>query len=153
MNTNSVFSSEENLSTTLISSWKIVSMRILYLITFLGVGIQSWAEVINPDELFGTLDGVSYSFWIAYASLMGLGIRYPIRMLPLIFLQFFYKAVWVAGIYYPMWASNQLDSSAASFLNICFIAMALDVIAIPWRFVYHHYLKHFLKINRYHLAK
>jgi len=124
---------------------RLYLMKGIYLLTFFGVGYQAWAEIINPSEPLGTIEGIVYSFWVAYATLMGLGLRYPLKMLPLLLLQLFYKTIWVLGVYFPLKAVSLLDSNAEGFLKVCLIAIALDLIVIPWQYVFRNYVTFFLK--------
>lgn len=124
-----------------ISKFKSCAMRFVYLITFVALGYDVWSEIINPSETWGTYDGVVYSFWAGYALLMGLGIRYPLKMLPLLLLQLSYKSIWLLGIYLPLSLSGRLDEGVEGFLTPFLIAVPLDVIAIPWKYTYENYIK------------
>ncbi|WP_422858643.1 hypothetical protein ACOKFD_14945 [Flagellimonas sp. S174] len=122
-------------------------MKGLYLLTFIGVGYQAWAEVIAPETPLETIDGIVYSFWVAYATLMALGLRYPLKMVPLLLLQLFYKAVWILGVYLPMERNELVTESAEGFLTVCITAIILDVLIIPWKYVYHTFLKNLFRFN------
>ncbi|WP_282080532.1 hypothetical protein [Aquimarina algiphila] len=130
-----------------LSKIRLYLMRGLYLLTFLSLGYNSWLEIIIPSEKWGPYDGITFSFWAAYATLMGIGIRYPIKMLPLLLLQLFYKSVWLIGIAYPLWSTDQLDSVSADFLRPFLIAIPVDLIVIPWGYVWIHYIKGFFKFR------
>ncbi|GAA4276629.1 hypothetical protein [Aquimarina mytili] len=130
-----------------ISKFRLYLMRGLYLLTFLTLGYSSWSEIISPSELWGPYDGVAYSFWAAYATIMGLGIRFPLQMLPLLLLQLFYKSVWLLGIYVPLWFTGQLDSTFEGFLEPFAIAIPIDLIVIPWGYVFRNYIKDLFKVN------
>ncbi len=123
------------------------AMKGLYLITFLGVGYQAWAEILAPESPLETIEGIVYSFWVAYATLMALGIRYPLKMTPLLLLQLFYKLVWVFGVYFPMERHQLTTTSAESFLTVCVTAIILDLLIIPWGYVYRSFMKTLFKFN------
>ncbi|MEM7487132.1 MAG: hypothetical protein AAF348_18145 [Bacteroidota bacterium] len=122
-------------------------MKALYLLTFVGVGYQAWAEIIAPEKPLETIEGIVYSLWVAYATLMALGLRYPLKMIPLLLLQLFYKAVWVLGVYLPMNNNGLITESAEGFLNICITAIILDLLIIPWGYVYKTLFKKMFKFN------
>jgi len=111
------------------------------LLTFIGLAKQTWAEILYPDKPLDYITGVAFSFWASYATLMGLGVFYPVKMLPLIFLQLFYKAVWALGVYLPMKFAGLVTESAESFFTICIVAVILDVIIIPWPFLFKRYFR------------
>ena len=66
---------------------RLIFMRGLYFITFIGLAFQSWDYLVFPGEPLNYMEGIAFSFWATYATLMGIGIRYPLKMLPLLFLQ------------------------------------------------------------------
>lgn len=136
-----------SVKTKKVSKFYLYAMRAIYLLTFLSLGYSTWSEIINPSEVWGPYDGVTYSFWAAYATLMGLGIRYPLKMLPLLLLQLFYKSVWAIGIAYPLWSSGQLDSTSEGFLRPFLIAIPIDLIVIPWGYVFKNYIKQLFRFR------
>ncbi len=130
-----------------VSKFKLCAMKFVYLLTFVALGYDVWSEIINPSEIWGAYDGVVYSFWAAYTILMGLGIRYPLKMLPLLLLQLFYKSIWLLGIYLPLSLQGQLDTASEGFLMPFAIAIPLDLIAIPWKYVYKNYIQKLFRFN------
>ncbi|WP_103070276.1 hypothetical protein [Aquimarina sediminis] len=140
-------STVENAKYKEVSKLRSYIMRSIYLLTFTTLGYSTWSEIFSPSEVWGAYDGVTYSFWAAYATLMGLGIRYPLKMLPLLILQLFYKSVWLIAIAYPLWSTGQMDATSQGLLRPFLIAIPIDLIAIPWGFVYVNYLKHLFKFK------
>ncbi|MEL6916574.1 MAG: hypothetical protein AAFO99_02465 [Bacteroidota bacterium] len=126
---------------------RLYAMKGLYLLTFLTLGHSAWTELIYPSEVWQPLDGVAYSFWAAYATLMGLGIRYPIKLLPLLLLQLFYKSVWLIAVAYPLWSANLLDPSESGLFRAFAIGVILDTLVIPWRYAREAYTKRLFKFK------
>lgn len=120
-----------------ISKIRLIAMRFVYLLTFIGLAPETWQEIINPEDL-DPLGGVAMSFWAMLATLMLLGVRYPAKMLPLLLLQFFYKLTWLLGYGYPLWSSGQLDGYAAGLFQANAIGVGLDLFIIPWPYVFRH---------------
>jgi hypothetical protein len=73
----------------------------------------------------------------ALSVLSALGIRYPLAMLPLLFMQLFYKTFWLIAVYVPLRAVGRSSDLTQGFL----IAIILDLIVIPWPYVLAHYVK------------
>src|SRR5262249_62346932 len=71
----------------------------------------SWKRILTHEGPWDPLHGVAFSFWAAYSVLMLLGLRYPLKFLPLLLLQLFYKLVWLAAVALPLWSANQLRRS------------------------------------------
>jgi hypothetical protein len=76
------------------------------------------------------------AFGPAFALLSALGLRYPLAMLPLLFIQLLYKTLWLLSVYFPLRAANRSSDMALLFV----IVVALDVIVIPWSYVFAQYV-------------
>ena len=121
--------------------YRIYMMKFVYGMTFFLLGYRMWSFILNPEELIPSMDGIAYSFWAAYAVMMGFGLRYPTKFLPLIILQLFYKSVWILIIALPLKTAGQLDVDSADMLQSFTIAVVIDLIVIPWPYVYRNYIK------------
>jgi hypothetical protein len=69
--------------------------------------------------------------------LSGLGLRYPLRMLPLLLLQLFYKAVWLLAVALPMWSAVR----STGLTHAMAIGAIVDLVGIPWPYVLANYVK------------
>jgi hypothetical protein len=112
-------------------------MRALYLLSFLWLGAEVWPRLLWPDEPWNPLPGVAFSFWAALSALCGLGLRYPLQMLPLLLLQLVYKSIWLIAVGLPLGSAGRPSNLTEGFL----VAVALDLIAIPWPYVLAHYVR------------
>lgn len=134
-------------STRELPAWRLHLMRGLYLLTFVGLVFDSWSVIFYPEQPLDTLSGVAYSFWASYALLMGVGVRFPVKMIPLLFLQLIYKSAWIIGTFIPAKSAGLLNENLESFFWICVAAILLDLIVIPWSYVYSTYVKGFFKVR------
>jgi hypothetical protein len=124
-----------------VSLFRLYLMRALYLLTFVGVGMEVWPALINHAKPWDPMHGVAFSFWAAYSALMGLGIRYPLKMLPLLLLQLFYKTVWLLAVALPLSSAGPLDPVASELTRVFVGAVVADLIVIPWPYVLAHYVR------------
>jgi len=86
---------------------------------------------IHRPQLWDPIPGVAFSFWAALAAVSALGIRYPLAMLPIIFMQLFYKAFWLLAVYLPLQSAGRSTSMTQGML----IGLVLDIVVIPWPYV------------------
>ncbi len=128
-------------------TWRLHAMRCLYFLNFISLGFDSWSQILFPQVPFETLSGVSISFWAGFSLLNAIGIRFPLKMIPLLLLQLLYKSAWIIGTYLPAKHNDLLNAELQSFLWICVAGMVLNLLIIPWGYVYHHLLKGFLKFR------
>ncbi len=128
-----------------LSTIRLYAMRFLYLLTGIVLGIDVWPTMFNRVKPWDPVHGIAFSFWGALSILMLLGVRFPIRMLPLLLLQLFYKLIWLIGVGYPLSSAHQLGPVASDLLKACGIGAVLDLIVIPWPYVFENYVKAIFK--------
>ncbi|MDT0605511.1 hypothetical protein [Croceitalea rosinachiae] len=130
-----------------VPKWRWYLMKIFYGFIFIAFGYQIWTTILTNTALWDPMEAVAFSFWAAYATLMGLGIRYPLKMLPLLLLQLFYKTVWLLIAYLPLKAAGNLDETALELYKANSMGIVLDILIIPWGYVYKSYIKKLLKFR------
>jgi hypothetical protein len=120
-----------------IRTFRLYVMRFVYLLNFVLLGLDVWPEVFRHQGAWDPLKGVAFSFWAALSVLSGLGVRYPLKMLPLLLLQLFYKAVWLFAVALPMWSAVR----STDLTHAMVIGVVVDLIGIPWPYVVTSYVK------------
>jgi hypothetical protein len=112
-------------------------MRCVYLLNAALVGSGVWVSFAQRQKPWDPVPGVAYSFWAALAVLSALGIRYPLAMLPVLLMQLVYKTVWLLAVYVPLRAAGRSTDLTQGFA----IGIALDLVVIPWAYVFAHYVR------------
>jgi hypothetical protein len=120
-----------------VSLRRLYVIRGMYLLNCLLLGSGVSVEFVHRQEPWDPITGVAFSFWAALSVLSALGIRYPLAMLPLLFMQLLYKTLWLIAVYVPLRAAGRSSDMTEGFL----IAIVLDIIVIPWPYVLAHYIK------------
>jgi hypothetical protein len=120
-----------------VSTVRLYVMRLLYLLNFVMLGSDVWPELFTHEGAWDPVKGVAFSFWAALSALSGLGLRYPLRMLPLLFMQLFYKAVWLVAVALPQWSAVR----STGLTKAMAIGLVVDLVGIPWSYVLTHYVK------------
>lgn len=119
---------------------RLYAMRLVFLLTFIGLAPGAWQEIITPSETLEAYYGVTVSFWAALSILSILGFLYPIKMLPLLLLQFSYKLIWLLGVGLPLWQQDALEGGAKELAMANGIGVVLDLVVIPWIYAVKKYL-------------
>ncbi len=132
---------------TPVSKYRIYLLRGLYFLVLITLGPDALSEIFNAQNPINPIQGIAYSFWAAFALLCGLGVRYPLKMLPLLLLQLFYKSIWLLGVYMPSREGGNLDETAHGLFMACFIGVVLDLLIIPWKYVYREFLRKLFRFN------
>lgn len=123
------------------STLRLYVMRALYLLIAAALGAEIWPTVLGFGEPLGSMDGVAYSFWATLSLLAALGIRYPLKMLPLLLVQLVYKAIWLLAVALPAWTGGTMEAATAGMVETFVVGVVLDVLVIPWPYVYRHYVR------------
>ena len=118
--------------------WRLHALRAIYLVLVVGLG-----ATIVPDLVsHGLADrGVIASLLGAIWLLAFLGLRYPLRMLPLLLFEFGWKALWMIAYGLPQWAAGQHPPTFSNdFFSIAF-GVVLVPLVLPWGYIWRHYVK------------
>jgi hypothetical protein len=71
---------------------------------------------------------------------MALGIRYPVKMLPIMLFEFIWKCLWIVAIYLPLAQANRITSQTRESLIEIALGVIVCGLAIPWPYVVRNYL-------------
>jgi len=100
--------------------------------------------ILHPENL-SPQDSVVVSLLGGFALLAVVGIRYPLKMLPLLFFEFVWKAIWVVVFGLPLLLSAQLNPNVSfggtETLVNCLLGVVLVPLVVPWGYVLKQYLK------------
>ena len=124
-----------------VSTLRLYLLRAVYLLLALGLGITIWPGILAPPDDLSHLASVVRSVLGAVALLALLGLRYPLKMLPLLLFEFLWKSIWVLAFGLPLWLNHQLDADTRETLKACLMGVIVVPLALPWGHVFKHYLK------------
>src|SRR3954470_24478291 len=126
-----------------ISIIRLYVLRVTYLLVGLGLAAQIWPLILRsaavPPE---HMQGVVRAVLTAVSLLALLGVRYPLRMLPLLLFELTWKAVWVLAIGLPLWRAGRLDpATTGDTWTVCLGSLVFFAVTIPWGYVLRHYVR------------
>jgi hypothetical protein len=86
-------------------------------------------------------NGVGTSLLAALSLLALLGLRYPLKMLPLLFFEITWKSIWLIAVALPVWAArSRIDADMAQTIQACLMAV-IFLFVIPWRYVFTSFVR------------
>jgi hypothetical protein len=118
----------------------IYLLRLLYVLMFFLLGREVWMHILTHKGVWEPADAVQWCVWAAFATLAGLGILRPVKMLPIVLLEIFYKVLWLALVAYPLWSTGRLAGSTAEDTTVKFLWVILPIVAVPWGYVFATYV-------------
>lgn len=121
-----------------VSLLRLYMLRAMYLLLVVGLG-----GLVAPDIVSHRLvdRGVIASLLGCVWLLAFIGLRYPLRMLPLLMFEFGWKAIWMIGYGLPQWSAGQFPPTFADdFFNIALGVIVVPLV-FPWAYAWRHYVK------------
>ena len=128
--------------------WRQNLMRGLFFLNFISLAFDNWSTLLFPQEQLDVLPGVAISFWAGFSLLNLIGIRFPLKMIPILLLQLLYKSAWAMGVYMPASQAGALHEGLSEFFYICLAGIALNLLILPWGYVYREYLQKFFQFRK-----
>lgn len=124
-----------------VSVFRLYVLRATYLLLAIGLGTMIWPLLLDSPETVEHFRGVTWSLLGTVALLALLGLRYPLKMLPLLFLELVWKATWVIAIGLPLRSAGQLEGAYSEtwFANV--MGLVIFSLAIPWGYVLRRYIR------------
>jgi hypothetical protein len=118
----------------------IYLLRLLYTLMFFVLGKDTWTHILTHQGPWDPTDAVVWCVWTAFATLAGIGIIRPVKMLPIVLLEIFYKVLWLVLVAYPLWVKGALWGSPAEAIALAFLWVPLPIVAVPWGYVFVTYI-------------
>jgi hypothetical protein len=118
-----------------VSIFRLYLLRAMYAFIAAGLAVTRWPEFLDRPADLSHMDTVVGSVLGAVSLLAVLGIRYPIRMLPLLVFELLWKSMWVLMWGLPRWSANELDSTTQQTLIACLMGIVLVPLVMPWGYV------------------
>jgi len=116
----------------------------MYLYTILGAGGCGLGIVIVPEVMKGVFRwpgdepialGIVGSVYVAFGVLSVLGLRDPLKFVPVLLLQLCYKSVWFAAVVLPLLIRGRFPDYGLVTAAIFATYIVGDLIAIPFPYL------------------
>jgi hypothetical protein len=117
-------------------------LRVFYLVLVIGIGLEMhvWSKMIYRVYSMQLDSGTVICMLFALSVLSILGLRYPLKMLPVLFWELTWKASWLLSVALPHWLRGQWNRD----LGIMTFDVGMIVVfvpLVPWSYVFEHFVK------------
>jgi hypothetical protein len=123
-----------------VSTFRLYLLRAVYLLIGVGLLFTIWPQIIQHPKVWPLWHGVGCSLLGTISLLAFLGIRYPLKMLPILFFEMIWKSIWLIAVALPLWSANQMDADNLETAQNCLMGVIVPLV-IPWRYVWANYVK------------
>jgi hypothetical protein len=120
-------------------------LKFMYIYTAVGAGGFGLGMVFVPDVIksmfkFPGQDPIVFGAFgcmlISSGILALLGLRSPLKFVPLLLFQLFYKSIWFLCVLLPFLLVNELQMYVILFIGIFASYIIGDLIAIPFSYIF-----------------
>jgi len=117
----------------------------MYIYTIVGAGGFGLGIIVIPSVMRSVFSwpsqdpivfGVTGSVYLSFGLLSILGLRSPLKFVPVLLLQLSYKAVWFIGVIIPILVTGRFPTYALLHVVIFTTYIIGDLIAIPFSYVF-----------------
>ncbi len=120
-------------------------LKFMYILTIVMAGGCGLGMLIAPELIKSMFSwpvkepivlGSYGSVLVAFGLLSILGLRSPLKFVPVLFFQLCYKSIWFIGVILPLLVTGKFPMYAIPLCIIFAIAIVGDIIAIPFPYVF-----------------
>ena len=113
----------------------------MYIYTIFLAGLFGLGIIVIPEKIKTSFTwpveepiafGIVGSVYLAFGLLSILGLRSPLKFVPVLLLQLFYKSIWFIGVFLPLLFTAHFPSYAVPTVVIFATFIIGDLIAIPF---------------------
>ena len=123
-----------------VSLSRLYLLRGMYLLVVVGLGLAAVPGIVRhagQRELAqGVVDCMLLAFWL----LCIVGLKYPLRMLPVLLWELVWKTLWLALVALPAWRAGTMDAATAENTFACAFVILVPLV-LPWKYVWRHYVR------------
>lgn len=105
-----------------------------------GLGLTVWPAIIQDSGVAADPRSVIRALLGGLGLLSLLGLRYPLKMLPLLMFELVWKVIWVVSVL-PLWLSDSMDGYGQETFFACLMGIVLVPIVMPWGYLYRQFVR------------
>ena len=123
----------------MVSTFRLYQLRFLYAFMAFGQCMVTWPGVLS-HPIGPVLGGAAaHSLLAGIGAISLLGLRYPLKMLPILLYEMLWKFIFLGFYALPLWQSGQMDPDSWENIWPCFL-IVIFIPLIPWRYVWMSYV-------------
>lgn len=114
-------------------------MRAGYAFMGLGLAVVKWPLFVTGVDSLPLFKGIVAALLTAMSFLALLGLRYPVKLLPVLIFESTWKLLWLASVALPTAVTGELDPAMTEVMVNCSLVVVILAVT-PWRYVWHEYV-------------
>jgi hypothetical protein len=126
-------------ATSELSLLRLYVLRAAYLFISIGMGSQVWPIAISHTNQLANTHGPRFALLAGLSAMALIGLRYPVKMLPLLLFEVTWKLIYLAAFALPLWSAHDIGEASAGNISAVFWGVLVVIPMIPWRYVFGQY--------------
>jgi hypothetical protein len=124
-----------------ISLLRLYILRAMYVLLIVGVGSMIWPLLLDAPTEAEHFRGVTWCLLSTVAILAVFGLRYPVKMIPVLLFELVWKVTWLVAIGLPLRQAGPLQADFADtwFANV--FGLVVLVVVLPWGYIARTYFR------------
>ena len=114
-------------------------MRGGYLLMGVGLALVKW-PLLSGARALPLHEGLVLCLLTAMSLLAFLGLRYPVKLIPVLLFESTWKVLWLGLVALPKAATGDLDAATTDVLVNCSLVVVILAVT-PWRYVWRTYVR------------
>ena len=119
---------------------RLYTLRVCYFILAAGLGLYIWPTVIHHTPELAASRGIQLSLFAGLGAVALLGLRYPVKMIPILLFELTWKAIYLLAFALPLWRAHQITPAVAADISAVLVVL-IFLPLIPWVYVWREYAK------------
>jgi hypothetical protein len=119
--------------------YRLNLMRVGYAVMGIGLVLVKWPLLVSHADPWPLFEGVTTCILVAMSLLALLGLRYPVRLLPILLFECGWKLLWLSVVAAPQLAAGTLDAATREVAGTCLVVVIVFAV-VPWRYVWRQYV-------------
>jgi hypothetical protein len=119
--------------------YRLNLMRVGYAVMGIGLAVVKWPLLVAHPEPWPLFEGLVTCILTAMSLLALLGLRYPVRLLPILLFECAWKAIWLSVVAAPQLVAGTIDAATREVMVSCLVVVVVLAV-VPWRCVWQQYV-------------
>ena len=122
-----------------VSLLRLYTLRVCYLIMGCGLAVVIWPTVIHHTPELAASRGIQLSLFAGLGAVALLGLRYPLKMIPILLFELTWKAIYLIAFALPLSRAHQITPAVAADISAVLVVV-IFLPLIPWVYVWREYV-------------
>jgi hypothetical protein len=101
--------------------------------------VYIWPLVIHHTNELAITKGAQLALLAGLGATAALGLRYPVKMLPILLFEMVWKAIYLIAFALPLWSARQINEAVAEDIKAV-LMVVIFIPLIPWRYLFAQYV-------------